>query len=95
MSSFSLQVTAGSGQARSKMPVGCEVRISDFCVCHIIEYITTCQKLVHIRSCHHHEMQTWLVYNNANFNLEEHHKKVDAIPHHMLTNPGDGLTTAN
>jgi len=95
MSSFSLQVTAGSGQARNKMPVGCEVRISDFCVCHIIEDITICQKLVHIRSRHHHEMQTWHIYNNANFNLEEHHKKVDTILHHMLTNPGDGLTRAN
>jgi hypothetical protein len=52
------------------MPMGCEVRISNFCVCHIIEDITICQKLVHIRSHHHHEVQRWHVNTNANFNLD-------------------------
>jgi hypothetical protein len=79
----------------NEMPKGCEVRITDFCVCHIIEDITTHQKLVHIRSRHRHEVQTWHVYTNANFNLEEYHNEVDAFLHHMLTNPGDGLTRTN
>jgi len=79
----------------NKMPVGCEVQISDFCVCHTIEDITTCQKLVHIRSRHHHEMQRWHVYTNDNFNLEEYHNRVDAFLHHMLINPGDGLKRTN